>query len=141
MTQTSLKKSLFALLAGFVFGYGLMLSGMANPAKVLGFLDITGTWDPSLALVMGGAIAVTLPGFWLLNRFSVADANAGCAPKSKIDRPLVIGAILFGIGWALVGVCPGPALTLIPTAPIEAAKFIVPMLIGLLIGQKLKTKL
>lgn len=108
-----------ALLSGLLFGLGLILSGMVDPAKVQNFLDIAGTWDPSLAFVMAGAIGVAAPGFWLVRRraaplsgsqFRVPPADA------PIDRRLVIGAAVFGIGWGLAGFCPGPALVSLPLA-------------------------
>lgn len=139
--EVSLKCVAGALISGLIFGFGLMVSGMANPAKVIGFLDVTGSWDPSLVFVMVGAIALTMLGYWLLTRYSSIDASGSCAPKSKIDRPLVVGAIVFGIGWGLIGLCPGPAFTLVASAPMEALKFVGPMLIGLLIGGAIKHKI
>src|SRR5215218_4811969 len=103
---------IIAPLCGLIFGAGLLISGMVQPTKVLGFLDIFGTWDPSLAVVMAAALAVSVPGFVLANR----RARPLLAPqrfwptKGDIDRPLMIGAALFGVGWGLVGLCPGPAL-------------------------------
>ncbi|MEO1038512.1 MAG: YeeE/YedE family protein [Pseudomonadota bacterium] len=101
-----------ALAAGLLFGLGLVVSGMTNPAKVLNFLDIAGSWDPSLALVMGGAIAVTLPGFALVQRSErpLFETRFTLPKITRIDRPLIIGSALFGIGWGLVGLCPGPAI-------------------------------
>ncbi len=101
-----------ALLAGLVFGLGLILSGMTDPAKVLGFLDLAGAWDPSLALVMGGAIAVTAPAFaWLRRRQrSLLGAPLQWPTRTTIDRRLVLGSLAFGAGWGLAGFCPGPAL-------------------------------
>lgn len=105
-------KALTALLAGLVFGLGLAVSEMVNALKVLGFLDVFGHWDPSLAFVMGGAIAVSLPGFALLrkrNRPLLAPAFQW-PQRTDIDRKLVLGAVIFGIGWGLAGYCPGPAI-------------------------------
>src|ERR1700712_2014042 len=104
-----------ALLSGLIFGLGLILAGMASPQKVLAFLDISGAWDPSLALVMGGAIAIALPAFALAakhNRsFLVQPINL---PASQvIDKRLILGSIAFGIGWGVAGICPGPALVLL----------------------------
>jgi uncharacterized membrane protein YedE/YeeE len=101
-----------ALLSGIVFGLGLLLSGMANPAKVLGFLDIGGAWDPSLGFVMAGAIGVTLPCFLWAGRHARTWLGLPLAllPKTAVDRKLVLGSVLFGIGWGLSGICPGPAL-------------------------------
>ncbi|SFE51074.1 YeeE/YedE family protein [Paracidovorax wautersii] len=102
----------FALLSGLIFGLGLVLSGMADPAKVLGFLDVAGAWDPSLALVMGGAIAVTAPAFALLRRRkrSLLDAPLQWPTRTTLDRRLLLGSLAFGAGWGLAGFCPGPAL-------------------------------
>ena len=113
-----------ALGAGFLFGIGLWVSGMANPKKVLGFLDITGDWDASLMLVMGGAVAVTLAGFRLY--------RAKLEPYSRmdIDLPLVAGSALFGIGWGIAGYCPGPAVTALTTLSTESVVFVAAMVGG-----------
>jgi uncharacterized membrane protein YedE/YeeE len=119
--------------AGLVFGLGLVISGMADPAKVLNFLDVAGTWDPSLAFVMGGAIAVALPGYWLTFRRSkplLAD-RFSLPPKSPIDRRLVGGAAIFGIGWGLAGFCPGPAIVSLPLGAPGTLVFVPAMLIGI----------
>ncbi len=121
-----------ALAAGFVFGLGLWISGMATPQKVLGFLDVTGRWDASLMLVMGGAVAVTLIAF----RFALKGAKPLMAEKFElptkkdIDLPLVAGSALFGIGWGIGGYCPGPALTALSTLSAEALVFVVAMIVG-----------
>ena len=118
--------------AGLVFGVGLWLSGLAVPQKVLGFLDVAGDWDPSLLLVMGGAVAVTLAAFrptlrrgspWLAPRFDLPDRNA-------IDGPLVVGAAIFGAGWGLGGYCPGPALTALANLSLEPLVFVAAMIAG-----------
>lgn len=103
----------FSMGAGFVFGTGLWVSGMANPKKVLGFLDITGAWDASLMLVMGGAVAVTAVAFrFVLARPRPLFDDKFTLPEAKhIDLPLVAGAAIFGIGWGIVGYCPGPGMT------------------------------
>jgi uncharacterized membrane protein YedE/YeeE len=113
-----------ALGAGFLFGIGLWVSGMANPRKVLGFLDIGGDWDASLMLVMGGAVAVTLAGFRLY--------KAKLEPYSRkdIDLPLVAGSALFGIGWGIAGYCPGPAVTALTTLSTESIVFVAAMVAG-----------
>jgi uncharacterized membrane protein YedE/YeeE len=119
--------------AGLVFGLGLVISGMADPAKVLNFLDVAGTWDPSLAFVMGGAIAVALPGYWLTFHRSkplLAD-RFSLPPKSPIDRRLVGGAAIFGIGWGLAGFCPGPAIVSLPLGAPGTLVFVPAMLIGI----------
>jgi uncharacterized protein len=101
-----------ALVAGLLFGVGLAVSHMIDPLKVLGFLDVFGAWDPSLAFVMGGAIAVTLPGFWLLKRMEqpVLAPSFQWPTRQDIDRKLLLGAGLFGVGWGLAGYCPGPGI-------------------------------
>ncbi|PJK07050.1 hypothetical protein CO610_09455 [Lysobacteraceae bacterium NML95-0200] len=105
-------KPIIALIAGLLFGLGLAISGMANPYKVQNFLDLAGHWDPSLALVMAAALAITTPGFWLLRRRERAfSGDAMPTPANgEISRPLLIGSALFGIGWGLAGYCPGPAV-------------------------------
>jgi uncharacterized membrane protein YedE/YeeE len=125
--------SLVAFGAGLVFGIGLVLSGMANPAKVLGFLDLFGRWDPSLALVMAGAIAVSLPAFALAGRrtqtFLLTPLQLPTA--RNIDKRLVLGSIAFGIGWGLAGFCPGPALVAIGAGQAKALVFVGAMLAGM----------
>ena len=122
-----------SLLAGLVFGFGLILSGMANPAKVLGFLDLFGHWDPSLALVMGGAIAVTSSVFFLVRRRTVSLLGAAMKlPADKhIDRRLVVGGLLFGVGWGIAGFCPGPALVALGMGEAKAVVFVLAMLGGM----------
>ncbi|GGY49391.1 YeeE/YedE family protein [Parvularcula lutaonensis] len=129
-----MRKLLAAFLIGSLFGGGLIISGMTNPAKVQNFLDLFGQWDPSLAFVMGGALAVTLIGFRLvLRRPAPLDADRFELPGTKELTPsLVIGSVLFGIGWGLAGLCPGPALAVIPLAPGPAAVFLVGLLGGVL---------
>lgn len=126
-------KNLSALIAGLVFGLGLVISGMADPAKVQNFLDVFGTWDPSLAFVMGGAIAVTLPGFRLVAQRGrpLFDERFRLPTRSDLDAPLLGGAALFGIGWGLGGFCPGPALTALPLAAPGTLIFVPAMLIGM----------
>lgn len=126
---------LIAALAGLLFGLGLLLSGMADPQKVLGFLDLAGAWDPSLALVMGGAIAMGLPGFaWARRRsHSLLGAPMQLPTRKAVDAPLLIGAALFGIGWGLAGYCPGPALVGTAAGLGSAAIFSVAMLAGMLL--------
>lgn len=126
---------LIAALAGLVFGLGLLLSGMADPQKVLGFLDLAGAWDPSLALVMGGAIALGLPGFALARRRSrsLLGEPMQLPTRKAVDAPLLIGSALFGIGWGLAGYCPGPALVGTAAGLGSAAIFSVAMLAGMLL--------
>ena len=122
--KANVKENAAALGAGFLFGIGLWVSGMANPKKVLGFLDITGNWDASLLFVMGGAVAVTFFGFRVFKeKFQ--------SPSIKdIDFPLVAGAALFGIGWGIAGYCPGPAITALSTLTAESVVFVIAMVAG-----------
>ena len=126
-----MKRMAFALAAGLLFGLGLAVSGMTNPDKVLNFLDLAGQWDPSLALVMGGALAVSVPGFAWLRRRGRTLANEALppSPSPRIDRRLVAGSALFGIGWGVAGYCPGPALANLAYAS-EAIVFVIAMLAG-----------
>lgn len=121
------------LFCGLIFGAGLLMSGMVQPTKVLGFLDIFGAWDPSLAVVMAAALAVSVPGFMLANRRSQPwFAKQYFWPsKSEIDLPLVTGAALFGVGWGLVGLCPGPALESLATLSPGVVAFTVAMAAGM----------
>ena len=122
-----------SLLAGLVFGIGLIISGMANPAKVLGFLDLAGGWDPSLAFVMAGAIAVAALAFAVAKRRTVSILGAAMKlPGSRdIDRRLVIGSVLFGIGWGVAGFCPGPGLVALGMGEIKALVFVGAMFLGM----------
>jgi uncharacterized protein len=119
--------------AGLVFGIGLLISGMTEPAKVLGFLDVFGAWDATLAFVMAGAVAVAAIGFTLARRRSapVLAPSFAWPARQDIDAPLIIGSALFGIGWGLCGICPGPALVNLAglSAPIIA--FVVAMIVGM----------
>lgn len=128
---------LTSMLTGLVFGVGLLVSGMANPAKVQNFLDVAGNWDPSLAFVMGGAIAVTLPGFaWLRSRRAPWFGDAFRWPTATdLDARLLGGAALFGVGWGLGGFCPGPALTALPLAASGTLLFVPAMLVGFMLGK------
>ena len=121
------------LLCGLMFGAGLLISGMVQPAKVLGFLDIFGAWDPSLAVVMGAALAVALPGFRLagLRTGPLLAKNYFWPTKAGIDGSLVTGAALFGTGWGLVGLCPGPALESLATLSPGVIVFVVAMAAGM----------
>jgi len=123
---------LSAIAAGFVFGLGLWISGMANPAKVIGFLDITGEWDASLALVMAGAVGVVLIPFRLaVKRAKPLLEEAFALPTRKdIDAPLVAGSALFGVGWGIVGYCPGPGITALATLSTESVVFVAAMMVG-----------
>jgi uncharacterized membrane protein YedE/YeeE len=123
-----------AFAAGAIFGAGLIVSGMSNPAKVLGFLDVAGLWDPSLALVMAGAIGVGVIGFALNAKRarSVLGLPMRIHAPGAIDRPLVIGAVVFGVGWGLVGLCPGPAVVALSTGSAKAFLFFAAMIAGML---------
>ena len=125
--------SAFALAAGLVFGLGLIIAGMSNPAKVLGFLDITGKWDPSLALVMAGAVAVGVVAFALARRRTMTALGLPLQlPAARApDFRLVVGSLLFGIGWGLAGICPGPAIVLLGSGSAKAVAFFVAMLCGM----------
>jgi uncharacterized membrane protein YedE/YeeE len=120
-------------LVGLVFGLGLILSGMTDPGKVIGFLDLAGLWDPSLALVMGGAIAVGFFAFAIAKKRTVNFFGGALhLPKSnQIDKPLVIGAVLFGAGWGLAGFCPGPGLVSLASGNAKGAFFVAFMLVGM----------
>jgi uncharacterized membrane protein YedE/YeeE len=122
-------------LAGLLFGMGLLLSGMSDPGKVLGFLDLFGTWDPSLALVMGGAILVGIFAFTLAKKRTTNFLGGALhLPKTnEIDRRLVIGALLFGAGWGLAGFCPGPGLVSMFSGQPKAFAFVLAMVIGMLL--------
>ena len=124
---------LFALLAGIVFGLGLVLSGMTDPAKVLGFLDVAGLWNPTLLFVMGGAVGVGLVGFGIARgrARSLLGAEMRVPAASSIDRRLVLGALAFGIGWGLAGYCPGPALASLATGGVKPLVFTLAMLAGM----------
>ena len=122
-----------ALLAGLVFGLGLIVSGMADPAKVLGFLDLAGSWDPSLAFVMAGAIAVGALAFAMARKRTVSFLGAAMKlPMSRdIDGRLVIGSVVFGMGWGIAGFCPGPGLVALGMGELKALVFVVAMLFGM----------
>ena len=122
-----------SLLAGLVFGVGLIVSGMANPAKVLGFLDLTGAWDPSLALVMAGAIGVSFFAFLFAKKrtLSLIGADMKLPAGRTIDRRLLIGSTLFGIGWGVAGFCPGPGLVALGLGEVKALIFVAAMLAGM----------
>lgn len=135
-----------SLLAGLVFGFGLLLSGMADPAKVLGFLDLAGAWDPSLALVMAGAIAVGLPSFAAAQarvrrgRGALLGGPLQLPTARQVDRRLVGGSLLFGIGWGLAGFCPGPALSALTTGLPPVLLFIAAMIAGMLLHDRVLAK-
>jgi uncharacterized membrane protein YedE/YeeE len=121
------------LFCGLIFGAGLLISGMVQPTKVIGFLDIFGAWDPSLAVVMAAALAVSVPGFMLAQQRPrpLLARHYFWPSKSGIDLPLVTGAALFGVGWGLVGLCPGPALESLATLSPGVIVFVVAMAAGM----------
>ncbi|MGV3525240.1 MAG: DUF6691 family protein [Candidatus Sericytochromatia bacterium] len=126
-------KALFsAFVSGLIFALGLGLSGMMNPTKVQGFLDLGGQFDPSLGLVMGGAVALTLIGFPLITRRKAPlfEAQFSLPTSVKVDRPLLLGAVLFGAGWAISGLCPGPALANLPSLNGGVWIYTATMLLG-----------
>jgi uncharacterized membrane protein YedE/YeeE len=127
-------RNALGLIVGLIFGLGLCLSGMYEPAKVTGFLDLAGRWDPSLAFVMGGAIAVALPAFALARRRASAwiGVPIDLPTKRAIDAPLVVGAAIFGVGWGLAGVCPAPGVVDLGFLSPGAAIFVAAMAAGML---------
>jgi hypothetical protein len=129
-------------LCGLIFGWGLLISGMVQPAKVLAFLDIFGAWDPSLAVVMIAALVVSAPGFELAKRRERPILSPQCLwpTKAAVDRPLVIGSMLFGIGWGLVGLCPGPALENLATLSPQVIAFVVAMAAGMALHDVWQTR-
>lgn len=131
-----------SLIAGLIFGMGLLLSGMSSPSKVLGFLDLGGRWDPSLAFVMAGAIAVAAIAFAIAKRMPVSLSGAAMRmpAATAIDVRLVIGGLLFGIGWGLAGFCPGPALVAAAAGHGKAVLFSGAMLMGMLVFEKAPAK-
>ena len=127
-------EKIFSLLSGIIFGVGLVISGMTNPEKVIGFLSITHNWDASLIFVMGGAIFITAPFFYILkdrNKSSLG-VNIKLPQKKDLDKKMLIGASLFGAGWGLVGLCPGPAISSIAIFEPVSLVFLFAMLLGVL---------
>ncbi len=125
---------IWSLLAGVLFGAGLTISDMVNPARVLGFLDVAGDWDPTLMFVMAGGLAVTIVGYRLVLRRAapLACGKFDLPTQRQIDLPLVGGSALFGIGWGLAGICPGPAFTDLATPEPKVLLFVAAMLIGMI---------
>ncbi|MGH1589633.1 DUF6691 family protein [Methylobacterium phyllosphaerae] len=127
-------RAVSAFAVGLLFGLGLIVSGMANPAKVLAFLDVTGRWDPSLALVMAGAVTVSAVGYRVARRRgrAVFAPRLDIPTRRDLDPRLIAGAAVFGLGWGLAGLCPGPALTILTLMPARAATFVAAMVVGML---------
>ncbi len=132
-----------AAISGIIFGIGLALAGMLNPAKVAGFLDIFGLWDPSLMLVMAGGIAVNSAGYFLFLRSGKPlFASSFSLPEARqIDKKLIIGSVLFGVGWGLAGLCPGPVAASIGLDPLSILPFLAVMLAGLKLGLIIRTRI
>ncbi len=135
-------RKLVAFLAGLVFGIGLLLAGMANPAKVMAFLDLAGNWDPSLAFVMAAAIGVAfLPFSWArLQRTSLLGAPMQLPSKRQLDRRLIGGSLLFGAGWGIAGICPGPAVAMLLTGHWQVLLFVTAMLLGMVMFTALERR-
>ncbi|WP_397544313.1 DUF6691 family protein [Roseovarius salis] len=127
---------------GLVFGIGIAVSGMANPAKVLNFFDITGRWDPSLIFVMGGALVTTALGYRLVlrRRVPLLDARFHLPGRRDLDAPLVGGSALFGVGWGMSGFCPGGALPALGTGQIDVVLFVIAMAAGIALSRTLQTR-
>ena len=123
---------LSALVAGLLFGTGLIVSGMTDPRNVLAFLDITGNWNPGLAVVMATAIAITAPALWLLKKRGKTLAGESCdiANRNPIDTSLVVGAVLFGVGWGMSGICPRPAISLLAFWPQYLPIYLLALFVG-----------
>ncbi len=126
-------------LVGLLFGWGLLISGMTDPGKVIGFLDLAGAWDPSLAFVMGGGVLVGLVGFTLAKKRTTSLLGSAMhLPTSRdIDRRLVLGSLTFGAGWGLAGFCPGPGIVAMGAGESKAALFVVAMIAGMLVFEGL----
>ncbi|MGZ3252926.1 MAG: DUF6691 family protein [Burkholderiaceae bacterium] len=131
-----------SLLTGLIFGLGLLVSGMTNPAKVLGFLDISGNWDPSLVFVMAGAIVIGFFAFTIASKRTVSllGLDMKLPQENRIDRRLIIGSALFGIGWGIAGFCPGPAIVSLGMGEIKAIIFVAAMLLGMAIFELLERR-
>lgn len=132
-------RALYALIAGTVFGLGLAVSQMTDPAKILAFLDVTGAWDPSLVLVMAGALAVTAVGYRLVSRRvqPIADESFHLPAPKGVDSRLLAGAALFGIGWGLVGYCPGPAIASLVYLHPKTLVFVLAMVAGMFLHRRM----
>ena len=125
-------KNILALISGSIFGLGLTISSMTNPDKVLGFLDLFNNWDPSLAFVMGGAIIITAPMLFALtkNKNLILSKEIRLPTNKEIDKKLIIGSLIFGAGWGLVGLCPGPAISSLALLEVPSIIFVIFMFIG-----------
>lgn len=139
LSKNNFLKNTIGLISGLIFGVGLILSQMVNPQKVLGFLNVFGAWDMSLALVMGGALMVSIVGVYIANRKpqSLISEAIILPNKTIIDKPLILGAALFGIGWGVAGICPAPAIVLLGTGQWQALIFVAAMIMGIIAYQQL----
>ncbi|MCZ7497538.1 YeeE/YedE family protein [Agrobacterium rhizogenes] len=143
MKNPAVARVVLALAAGALFGFGLSLSGMVDPARVSGFLDVaSGHWDPSLMFVLGGAVMVAVPGVLLSRRLPkpVLAEDFNLPAKSRIDRPLITGSAIFGVGWGLAGFCPGPALSALALGLVPVVLFVSAMIAGMLVHDRLYAK-
>ena len=129
-------------LIGVLFGLGLMISGMTSPAKILAFLDLAGAWDPSLIFVMGGAVLIGLLAFYLAKKRTENFLGGAMhiPTRRDIDQPLIVGSALFGVGWGLAGFCPGPALVSLGSGESKALVFVLAMLVGMWIFERIGQK-
>jgi uncharacterized membrane protein YedE/YeeE len=134
---------IFAILSGIIFGAGLTLSDMVNPARVLNFLDVTGRWDPTLIFVMAGGLAVTTLGYKLIFRRGspLFGDKFNLPTQRQTDLPLVGGSALFGVGWGLAGICPGPAFADLATLEPKVLLFVAAMLVGMIVASSLRDRL
>ena len=143
MRNPAVARVALALAAGALFGFGLSLSGMVDPARVSGFLDVaSGHWDPSLMFVLGGAVMVAVPGVLLSRRLAkpVLAEDFSLPVKTRIDRPLITGSAIFGVGWGLAGFCPGPALSALALGLVPVVLFVSAMIAGMLVHDRLYAK-
>lgn len=143
MKNFAMARVALALVAGALFGFGLSLSGMVNPARVSGFLDVASDdWDPSLMFVLGGAVMVAVPGVLLRHFFArpILDESFSLPTKTRVDRPLILGSAIFGLGWGLAGFCPGPALSALALGLMPVVLFVGAMIAGMLVHDRLYAK-
>ncbi|PMH41442.1 transporter [Vibrio sp. 10N.286.49.B3] len=135
---------LVALLSGVLFGLGMVISGMADPSKVVGFLDVAGNWDPSLAFVMGGALAVFAPAYFFIikpRKQPVNNETFNISSKVTLDKPLLIGSAMFGLGWGIAGLCPGPVVASLGLANGDAWLFMLAMFVGFKLAAGISSRL
>lgn len=143
MKNSGVARVALALIAGALFGFGLSLSGMVDPARVSGFLNVaSGHWDPSLIFVLGGAVMVAVPGVLLSRRLAkpILTEDFSLPEKTRIDQPLITGSAIFGVGWGLAGFCPGPALSALALGLMPVVLFVCAMIAGMLVHDRLYAK-